>query len=71
MLPWAWYGAIVIVPKDGLPLWAQLAVHGAGASTSITKGWQLPRGTVPIVAWFEGADTPPNLEATFGSSAPK
>ena len=51
---WAWYAAIMVLPKNGLPLWAQVAVHGKNiGAVAMTKAWALPPGTAPVVAWFE------------------
>ena len=66
---WAWYGAIMVLPKDSSPLWAQLAVHGYADRTKARNAWPLPAGTAPILAWFEVSDVPESIEAFFGANA--
>jgi hypothetical protein len=68
---WAWYGAVMVLPQNGSPLWAQLAVHGAGIVAHLGKAWALPPGTAPVVAWFHGDGVPRELKTTFGDAAPK
>jgi hypothetical protein len=64
--PWAWYAAIMVLPMNGSPLWAQLAVHGRSGVVIRTKAWPLPEGTAPVLAWFEGSDVNESPEAFFG-----
>jgi hypothetical protein len=64
--PWAWYAAIMVLPMNGSPLWAQLAVHGRSGVVIRTKAWPLPQGTAPVLAWFEGDDVPLSPEVFFG-----
>jgi hypothetical protein len=68
--PWAWYAAIVVLPKNGAPLWAQLAAHGKTGVLTVARAWPLPPGTRPVLAWFEGNDVPPSPEAFLGPTLP-
>jgi hypothetical protein len=63
--PWAWYGAIMVLPKNGAPLWAQLIVFGESGASTTFRAWPLSPGTPPVLAWFEGGDVPATPEALF------
>jgi hypothetical protein len=53
---WIWCGAILVVPMNGIPLWAQVGAHGRGDFESHAKGWIPEKGRPPIVAWVCGED---------------
>ncbi len=67
---WAWYAAVMVLPQNGSPVWAQLAVHGYADAATAIKAWALPAGTTPVLAWFEESEVPPSIEAFFGPSTP-
>jgi hypothetical protein len=68
---WAWYAAIMVLPRNGSPLWAQVAVQGNNTGiATVSKAWALPPRTVPVVAWLEGDDVPASSEAFFGLAPP-
>jgi hypothetical protein len=67
-VPCAWYGAVFVVPKNGSPIWAQLAVRKETGTAEFSEGWAVNPGTRPLVAWFEGGSVP-SREAVFGNSS--
>ena len=68
--PWAWYAAIMVLPKNGAPLWAQLAVHGKTGVITAARAWPLPLGTRPVLAWFEDDNVPASPDAFFDLAPP-
>src|SRR6185312_13097640 len=65
--PWAWCGALMVLPKNGSPLWAQVVVEGQKTVANLNLAWALRPGTLPIVAWFQGSTVGADLHACFGS----
>lgn len=59
---WLWAGALVVIPRDGAPLWAQIGARGHGSSALAVKVLQLPVGTPPLAGWLYGTD------AAFGAT---
>jgi hypothetical protein len=68
--PWAWYAAIMVLPKNAAPMWAQLIVFGEGGASTTFRAWSVPPGTPPVLAWFEGTDVPASPEALFSPPTP-
>jgi hypothetical protein len=64
---WAWCGAVMILPKNGSPLWAQLLIQGESENVGLRKAWALPSGTPPVVAWFQGDSVLIDLRDAFDS----
>jgi hypothetical protein len=67
---WAWSGAVAVVPKNGAPLWAQIAVQGKGIEPTRSLGWVPAKGTAPVVAWLWNREAPSTLETIFGDALP-
>jgi len=65
---WAWYGAVMALPVNGSPRWAQVAAQGRGVNTNITRATALPPGRTPLVAWLEGPDIPRDVDAFLATS---
>jgi hypothetical protein len=69
-VPWAWAGAIVAVPSQGPPSWAQLAFTGLGHQPPTCHGWVPRPGIAPVVAFAWSRETPSDLVTIFGDALP-
>jgi hypothetical protein len=63
---WAWAAAIVVIPKDGTPLWAQIAAEGNGLDEKKARAfaWVPQKGTIPVVTWIS-SDSGASLKRIF------
>jgi hypothetical protein len=52
---WFWAGAVLFVPANGGPLWAQVAAHGEGPHATRVGGATSRVGQAPWIAWAAGA----------------
>jgi hypothetical protein len=63
---WGWAGAVLVLPKNGSPLWAQIAVEGEGHRATGTRCWVPSIGTAPVVAWLWSREASYDIAAIFG-----
>lgn len=70
-LEWAWAAAILALPKQAGPLWAQLAISSTGRNPPFCSGWMPSAGTPPVVAFKCGGDVPTGLLSIFPGGVPR
>jgi hypothetical protein len=61
-IAWAWCGAILVVPMNGGPLWAQVRAQGDAVVPFTGETWIPDKGRTPVVAWLCGNDAHRDLD---------
>jgi hypothetical protein len=67
---WVWAGAILVLPQQASPLWAQVAVKGIGHERPTVQAWVPPIGTAPVVLWAWDRGRPSEFAEIFGEHEP-